>query len=111
MNTIEEAARDFLGLNESNPNYEHTENNVFELSIFKAGVEFAQRWISVEDELPDIGEEVLVKRELRQGDTWVQHFCSVSTRLTPSGEWEDIKWSDVGFIRGIVTHWRPIELK
>ena len=41
MKTIEEAARDFLGLNESNPNYEHTENNVFELSIFKAGAEFA----------------------------------------------------------------------
>ena len=79
--------------------------------IFKSGAEFAQRWISVEDELPDIGEEVLVKRELRQGDTWVQHFCSVSTRLTPSGEWEDIKWSDVGFNRGIVTHWRLIEFK
>ena len=40
METIEDAARDFLGLNESNPNYEHTENNVFELSIFKAGAEF-----------------------------------------------------------------------
>ena len=78
---------------------------------FKAGAEFAQRWISVEEELPDIGEEVLVKRELRQGDTWVQHIYSVSTRLAPSGEWESIKWSDVGFTRGIVTHWRPIELK
>ena len=41
MLTIEDAARDFLGLNESNPNYEHTENNVFELSIFKAGAQFA----------------------------------------------------------------------
>mgnify|MGYP003617512421 CR=1 FL=1 len=91
--------------------YKNAGSNAYFGNGFRAGIEFAQRWISVEDELPDIGKEVLVKRELRQGDTWVQHFCSVSTRLTPSGEWEDIKWSDVGFIRGIVTHWRPIELK
>ena len=102
MKTIEQA------LDEA---YNNAWSNAYFGNGFRAGIEFAQRWISVEDELPDIGEEVLVKRELRQGDTWVQHFCSVSTRLTPSGEWEDIKWSDVGFIRGIVTHWRPIELK
>ena len=111
MKTIEDAARDFLGLNESNPNYTHTIKDEFELSIFKAGVEFAQRWISVDEVLPEIGCTVFVKKELRQGDTWVQHIYSVSTRLAPSGEWESIKWSDVGFTRGIVTHWRPIELK
>ena len=111
METIEEAAiecantyvkgyRDFYPSNEGDF-----------IDVFESGVEFAQRWIPVEEELPDIGEEVLVKRELRQGDTWVQRFCSVSTRLAPSGEWEDVKWSDVGHTRGIVTHWRPIELK
>ena len=41
MKTIEQAARDFLGLNESNPNYTHTIKDEFELSIFKAGSEFA----------------------------------------------------------------------
>ena len=102
MKTIEQA------LDEA---YNNAGSNAYFGNGFRAGVEFAQRWIPVEEELPDIGEEVLVKRELRQGDTWVQRFCSVSTRLAPSGEWEDVKWSDVGHTRGIVTHWRPIELK
>ena len=102
MKTIEDAL---------NIAYDECKSNAYFGNGFKKGVEFAQRWISVEEELPDIGEEVLVKRELRQGDTWVQRFCSVSTRLAPSGEWEDVKWSDVGHTRGIVTHWRLIELK
>ena len=105
MKTIEQASIDYALSREDNDYTIETE------MAFEAGVEFAQRWISVEEELPDIGEEVLVKRELRQGDTWVQRFCSVSTRLAPSGEWEDVKWSDVGHTRGIVTHWRPINLK
>ena len=110
MKTIEEAAINYCLVTEDKENeYKSTLKSPFD--SFKAGAKFAQRWISVEDELPDIGEEVLVKRELRQGDTWVQRFCSVSTRLAPSGEWEGVKWSDVGFNRGIVTHWRPIELK
>ncbi len=106
MLTIEQAAKDF---NDSHVNGHHPQKWVSD--IFKAGVEFAQRWISVDEELPEIGCTVFVKKELRQGDTWVQHIYSVSTRLAPSGEWESIKWSDVGFTRGIVTHWRPIELK
>ena len=48
---------------------------------FKAGVEFAQRWIPVEEELPPIGEMVLTKMEKRHGDTWVQHYYSTATRL------------------------------
>ena len=78
---------------------------------FKAGAEFAQRWIPVDEELPEIGEQVLAKKELRHGDTWVQNFYSIVTRMTPSGEWEGVEWSDVGHTRGIVTHWRLIELK
>ena len=90
MLTIEQAAREHSGnLTITHETLKNVTKEDFERS-FKAGVEFAQRWISVEEELPDIGEEVLVKRELRQGDTWVQRFCSVSTRLAPSGEWEDV---------------------
>ena len=117
MKTIEEAALEYAEPKANDLSHCNMENlNMCDFEkylsdAFKTGAEFAQRWISVEEELPDIGEEVLVKRELRQGDTWVQRFCSVSTRLAPSGEWEDVKWSDVGHTRGIVTHWRPIELK
>lgn len=102
MKTIEEA------LDEA---YKNAGSNAYFGNGFRAGIEFAQRWISVDEVLPEIGCTVFVKKELRQGDTWVQHIYSVSTRLAPSGEWESIKWSDVGFTRGIVTHWRPIELK
>ena len=111
MKTIEDAARDFLGLNESNPNYTHTIKDEFELSIFKAGVEFAQRWISVEEELPPIGEMVLTKMEKRHGDTWVQHYYSTATRLENQGEWQDVNWVDHSMSFGHITHWRPIELK
>ena len=107
MKTIEEASIEYVKSNFLLETIWAQETQ----DAFKSGAEFAQQWIPVEEELPDIGEEVLVKRELRQGDTWVQRFCSVSTRLAPSGEWEGVKWSDVGFNRGIITHWRPIELK
>ena len=106
MKTIEEAALEYANTKSSSDVFIESH-----IKDFKAGVEFAQRWISVDDVLPEIGCTVFVKKELRQGDTWVQHIYSVSTRLAPSGEWESIKWSDVGFTRGIVTHWRPIELK
>ena len=107
MKTINDAAQEYA-INK----YEGCTGIIEDTLVhFKAGAEFAQRWVSVEEELPEIGCTVFVKKELRQGDTWVQHIYSVSTRLAPSGEWESIKWSDVGFTRGIVTHWRPIELK
>ena len=78
---------------------------------FKAGSEFAQRWISVEEELPPIGEMVLTKMEKRHGDTWVQHYYSTATRLENQGEWQDVNWVDHSMSFGHITHWRPIELK
>ena len=52
METIEEAAKEF------------SEKSVWACPIsFKAGVEFAQRWISVEDELPQEGTSVLIKND------------------------------------------------
>ena len=102
MKTIEQA------LDEA---YKNAGSNAYFGNGFRAGIEFAQRWMSVDEELPEIDEQVLAKKELRHGDTCVQNFYSIVTRMTPSCEWEGVKWSDVGFNRGIVTHWRPIELK
>lgn len=48
MKTIEEAAKDF---NDSHVNGHHPQKWVSD--IFKAGVEFAQQYTSVEDKLPD----------------------------------------------------------
>ena len=78
---------------------------------FKAGVEFAQRWISVEEELPPIGEMVITKMEKRHGDTWVQNYYSTATRLENKGGWQDVNWVDHSISFGHITHWRPIELK
>ena len=105
MKTIKEAAHEYFrraGL--------HLEPAGSEYG-FVAGVEFAQRWISVEEELPPIGEMVLTKMEKRHGDTWVQHYYSTATRLENQGEWQDVNWVDHSMSFGHITHWRPIELK
>ena len=78
---------------------------------FKAGVEFAQRWIPVEEELPEVGEMVLTKMEKRHGDTRLQNYYSTATRLENQGEWQDVNWVDHSISFGHITHWRPIELK
>ena len=64
---------------------------------FKSGVKFAQRWISVEDELPEIGDEIIVKLKehpLKKYQAW-----SIECRR------------DIEIIPVFATHWRPIELK
>jgi hypothetical protein len=61
-------------------------------SWFKAGVDFAQRWISVKEELPDFGETVLVKTY----DNKIFLYNS-STK-------------DIDFFNDVIV-WRPIEVK
>lgn len=88
MKTIEEAAKDF---NDSHVNGHHPQKWVSD--IFKAGVEFAQRWIPVEEELPEKSKQVIVKLE----NGW--HTC---TWITEDGTFAfNVK----------PTHWRYIDLK
>ena len=78
---------------------------------FKAGVEFAQRWISVEDELPNFDkykypngdfEIFLVKMSTGSISPKIK-YCVAN--LIAEGRWScEYDWS-------VVTHWRPIELK
>jgi hypothetical protein len=68
---------------------------------FKAGVEFAQRWISVEDELPEIMENgysknVLVKKD--NGNIAISHYLKS----------KDCFCCDLAH-RIQVIAWRPIE--
>ena len=58
---------------------------------FLAGVEFAQQWISVEEELPESGKTVLIKDK----NNMIGLAC---IRL---GVW-DYKF------KNMITHWRPI---
>ena len=100
MKTIEEAAKDF---NYSHVNGHHPQKWVSD--IFKAGAEFAQRWISVEEELPKIGEKVMTKMTKDKRTSY-----GIATRIRE--EWEiNVHWVDHTFSNMTITHWRPIELK
>ncbi len=62
MKTIEEEARNYAGITEDKyANITHTCNKCDIAEAFNAGVEFAQRWILVEEELPEEFDTVLVK--------------------------------------------------
>ena len=88
MKTIEEAAKDF---NDSHVNGHHPQTWVSD--IFKAGADFAQRWISIDEELPPVSQQVIVKLK----NDW--HAC---TWLLGDGTFAyNIK----------PTHWRYIDLK
>ena len=100
MKKIEEVTKEF------------SEKSVWACPIsFKAGVEFAQRWISVEDELPEEGVSVLIKNdfgcigiEILENGIW--RMCTVEkiAGLLNLKEYELEKFATP-------THWRPIELK
>ena len=85
MKTIEEVAKEF------------SEKSVWACPIsFKAGVEFAQRWISVEDELPETidDEKILLRYPIL--------IKNIDGALQVLNTFSNI---------GTYTHWRPIELK
>lgn len=64
--------------------------------LVKGSIEFAQRWIPVEEELPPIGIEVIVKERFNEHEIYL--FNSTRDRL--------VKCQD-----NCITHWRKIELK
>ena len=75
------------------------------IKSFKAGVEFAQKWIPVEEDLPNsdapgsaTSEVVLAKsEELANEVTVYSHLVNKTWHIYPSGKIITI------------THWRPIE--
>ena len=99
MKTIEEAAVFLSNENVlSNINWNHT-SELERLKTkyydgFKDGVEFAQRWISVEDELPNIGDHILIK--LKRDKLKIWRIFNEDDRI---------------LVSNYATHWRPIELK
>ncbi|MDR1340971.1 MAG: DUF551 domain-containing protein [Prevotellaceae bacterium] len=105
MKTVKEALDKHLNSMVSDgciPNYEEDDFNAGNLYGFEqgfiAGVEFAQRWISVEEGLPEFLEVVLVRNK--------NGFASAGRR----GRARFI--IDLSDMRDEeVTHWRHIELK
>ena len=97
MKTIEQAAKDYAERNTLNTGADRTKRE----NSFKAGSEFAQQWISVEDELPMKGECVLAKD---QGNYFFVAELSVHG-------WIDTQRNEYCDHYRKITHWRPIELK
>ena len=99
MKTIELASREYAESREGNDYTVETE------MAFEAGVRFAQRWIQVEEELPEMCEQVLVKMLIN--DTI--HYRCASIFYCENG----VKlWSASGhFYPCRNTWWRLINLK
>ena len=100
MKTVEEKKHEVRNY------YANSSFNILGVSdgAFSKGVEFAQRWINVNDELPKQGDLVLVKYTIVSG-------YSDITLLELS---DDNTWHcrGVDFRRPkAITHWRPIEYK
>lgn len=111
--TLEQAIEDIkeylIGLCEA-PNYEednYTAGYIAAIDektseIFKAGVEFAQRWISVDDELPNYYQIVLADND---------KYMAIVARVS-NGDEEYYSIYGTDFIMSPdPIKWRPIELK
>ena len=102
MKSIEEAAIEHAGKTWPISQVDEWDSNELKLFCkkdFQAGVEFAQRWIDVNDELPESFTSVLVR----------DNECSPirSTALYMDGLFHP----DFVLTHKQVTHWRPIEYK
>ena len=104
MKTIEQAAQELADKFVKEGQFYSANSNDF-IDSFKAGAEFAQRWISVEEELPPIGEKVITKMTKDKRTAY-----GIATRIRE--EWEiNVHWVDHTFSNMTITHWRPIEIK
>ena len=100
MKTIEDAANAYAKYITDNGYNTRTE------LAFKEGVEFAQRWIPVEEELPEVGEIVLVKTKINKVTT-----CEMYIPKDYLGNiLGEKKWAASYNFKQAITHWRPIEL-
>jgi len=95
METIDEAAKDY-----ADKYFERSGNCEAKLG-FKAGVVFAQQWVSVEDEIPEDDERVLVK-----GYDGEIHVGVIEGR---SGDYAEWHIENCGFIIA-AKFWRRIKL-
>lgn len=105
MKTIDEAAKDYVKDFGGNPELSLSEIIEYAIEDFKAGAEFAQRWIPVDDELPEKDGMYLVKSNY---DGIVCRPFNSYYNCWDQEDGDDFYSESVG---GKVTHWRPIELK
>ena len=107
MKTIEEAAIECANiyLQGYRDSYPADENDF--IDVFESGVEFAQRWIPIEEELPEVGEIVLVKTKINKVAT-CEMYIPKDYLGNILGEKE---WAASYNFKQAITHWRSINLK
>jgi len=104
MKTIDEAAKEF-----SSSMIWEKETPINRIPFtFKSGVEFAQRWIPIEEELPQHRIAVFVKMIDRN----IPILATLNTNdmCWYFYDYSDNEWYGFASVKKI-THWRPIELK
>jgi hypothetical protein len=97
MKKIEQAAKEFS--EKAVPQFETPESIILTKAYrigFTAGVEFAQQWHDVNEELPEIGYIVLLKSKTN----------GISTGYFSNGKFE-IDFNEM--VNKDITHWREIE--
>ena len=113
MRTIERAASIYAEPIASDLSHKNMDDlNICDLEdyiaeSFKEGVEFAQRWIPIEEELPEVGEIVLVKTKINKVTT-CEMYIPKDYLGNILGEKE---WAASYNFKQAITHWRPINLK
>jgi len=118
MKTINEAAIEFEKESGEKIYYANIENGpCTNLSVesFKAGVEFAKRWIPVEEELPEKCMKIYsgLTEKYKNTDKVIYKTSNSKYGITTRSKFldNDWQWSGSGTLQGSITHWRPIELK
>ena len=108
MKTIKEAAKEYaISLHADDCHLSISEIEMYAKTDFEAGVEFAQRWIPVKEELPPSGEIVLLSIENCEIDVVIGFYMNsefIARLFIPIG-------IDNVVIKNEVTHWRQIKLK
>lgn len=107
MKTIEEAANECANTYVKGYRDSYPANEGDFIDVFEAGVEFAQRWIPVEEELPEVGRIVLVKTKINKVTT-CEMYIPKDYLGNILGEKE---WAASYNFKQAITHWRPIDLK
>jgi hypothetical protein len=109
MKTIEEGAAAYAASCTLKEGQERTKKTI----AFIAGANFAQQWISVEDELPkdQISQRSLVKVKESDIHGNVQEIISLGLYDYGLKEWlVDFPYNiNTNYYKWKVTHWRPIE--
>lgn len=96
MKTIEQAAIEYTSGKSSNFCFTETHKR-----DFKAGVEFATKWIDIDDELPTNQDLVLVKTD--NNSVCTAYYHGDNSGFLTYGE-------DAFIDFGNIEYWRPIEL-